>query len=145
MCPGQSSPLERSLGAESGPDHRIQPNPTFWRSLAIARDGVVHTFRSQRNARIQFVIGLLAIGLGLWLGIDRLEWALLVVLISLVFVLEALNTAVEALVDLVTDRYHPLARIAKDAAAGAVLLAVVGSVVVGLLIFLPRLWRLFLC
>ena len=68
---------------------------------------------------------------------------MIALLITLVIGLELLNTAIEALVDLASPAFHPLAKIAKDAAAGAILLVVLGSVAAGLIIFLPRLWRLF--
>lgn len=114
----------------------------LWRSIITAAGGMVHTLRHERNARVEGAIGLLAIGAGFWLGISRLEWALILVCILLVLTLEQVNTAIEAAVDLATPQAHPLARIAKDTAAGAVLLAAIGSVAIGILIFLPRLWSL---
>ena len=75
-----------------------------------------------------------------WVGIGRAEWAVLVLTIAGVLVLEALNTAIEAIVDLASPRYHPLARAAKDVAAGMVLLSAIAAVVVGLLILGPPLW-----
>jgi hypothetical protein len=72
----------------------------------------------------------------------RLRWLALALTITLVLAAEGVNTAVEAVVDLVTPGFHPLAKIAKDVAAGTVLLTAIGAVVVGVIIFLPRLWTL---
>ncbi len=116
-----------------------------WRSFGYAFAGLGHLFRTQRNARIELVIGILVCGMAAWLRIGRLEWALLVFTIALVLILEGINTAVEAAIDLASPHVHPLAKIAKDLAAGMVLLASVASVIVGLLILGPPLWqRLFL-
>jgi len=76
------------------------------------------------------------------LGLSWVEWALLATIITLVMAAEMVNTMIESLVDLVTQDYHPLAAIAKDIAAGVVLLTAVGAVVVGVFLFLPRLWVL---
>jgi diacylglycerol kinase len=77
--------------------------------------------------------------MGLVLGLSTLEWAIFVLTVGLVLAAEMVNTMIESLVDLVTGEYHNLARIAKDVAAGIVLLTSIGSVLVGTLIFLPRL------
>lgn len=116
----------------------------FWQSLAFALAGVRFALRCQRNLRIHFSIAAVVVIAGLVLRIDRSEWAIVVTLIALVVGLELLNTAIEALVDLASPASHPLAKIAKDTAAGAILVVAAGSAVVGLIIFLPRLWQLFL-
>lgn len=116
---------------------------SFWRSLQVAVYGAAYVLRTERNAQIEGVIAILAIGMGVFLKITSVEWALIFVLIGLVLALEVLNTSIEAVVDLTTDHYHDLAKIAKDTAAGAVLLMAVSSVAVGIVIFGPRLWRLF--
>ena len=81
--------------------------------------------------------------MGLWLRLDAVRWAVLVLTISLVFFAEMVNTVVEVIVDLVTPEYHPLAKVAKDVSAGAVLVTAMAAVVVGLLILGPPL--LILC
>ena len=116
---------------------------SFWQSLGFAIAGVRHAFRSQRNLRIHGVIAGVVIIAALVLRISRAERAVVVSLIALVIGLELLNTAIEALVDLSSPTSHPLAKIAKDTAAGAILLVALGSLAVGLIIFLPRLWQLF--
>lgn len=113
-------------------------------SFKYALEGIVHVFRTQANARIHALITIAAIALGAWLGISRVEWALLVAMMAVVFGMEFVNTAIEAAVDLVTEEKRPLAKIAKDAAAGGVLIAAGLAVIVGLLILGPLLWaRLF--
>lgn len=114
----------------------------FLDSFRYASAGLRHLFTTQRNARVQASVGAAALLLGATLRISRAEWAVLVLLIALVLVLEALNSAIEATVDLVTSEYHPLAKIAKDLAAGAVWLLALASVAIGAIIFLPRLLAL---
>jgi len=78
--------------------------------------------------------------MGWWLSLSWLEWAVIVLVVTMVWAVEFINTALEAVVDLASPQQHPLARVAKDVAAAAVLLASVGSVVIGLLILGPPLW-----
>ncbi len=111
----------------------------FLWSFVHATNGLRLSLR-ERNARVQAAAGLVAIALGAALNLSRVEWAVLTLTIALVLALETVNSAIEALVDLVTLDYHPLAKRAKDLAAGAVWLAALAAVVVGLLLFLPRLW-----
>jgi diacylglycerol kinase len=110
------------------------------RSFAFAIAGVAHLFRTQRNARIHLILGVLSCGLGAWLHISRSEWAVVIFTIALVIILEGVNTAIEAVVDLASPAIHPLAKVAKDVGAGMVLIAAIASVTVGLLIFGPPLW-----
>jgi diacylglycerol kinase len=108
-------------------------------SFGYAFNGIVYVFRTQQNARIHALIGVCALALGGVLGIARWEWLALILTCALVIVAESINTAIEAVVDLVTESYHPLAGIAKDVAAGAVLLCAGISVIMGGIIFLPYL------
>jgi diacylglycerol kinase len=106
--------------------------------------GVGYLFRTQRNAQIHSLIGACAVALGGFLGLARWEWLALILTVTLVLAAEGVNTAVEAAVDVATSSYHPLARIAKDVAAGTVLICAIASVIVGCIIFIPHLWNLFL-
>lgn len=115
---------------------------TFLRSFVFAWNGLVYAIRTQRNARVHALIGTAAIILGLVLRISPVEFAMVFVAITLVFIAEMFNTVAEACVDLATQEYHPLARIAKDVAAGAVLLNAMLSVVIGALVFGPHLLAL---
>lgn len=117
---------------------------TFLRSFVYAFAGVRYAVRTQRNARIHLVIAILAIGAGLWLRISPVEWALVFVAITGVFIAEMFNTVAEACVDLATQEFHPLAKVAKDVAAGTVLLNAVLSIIIGLFVFGPHLWPLLL-
>jgi diacylglycerol kinase len=108
-------------------------------SFRYATAGLRYLIRTQRNARVQSGIAIVTVALAAALRVSRVEWAILTLLIALVLTLEALNTAIEATVDLVTSDFHPLAKIAKDTAAGAVWLMALASVVIGVIIFLPRL------
>jgi diacylglycerol kinase (ATP) len=111
------------------------------RSFVFAFSGLWFLLRSQRNARIEVMLGAFACILGFWLKISRTEWAVIVFTIALVLILEGLNTAVEAAVDLASPSHHPLAKAAKDLAAGMVLIAAMASLGVGIIILGPPLWQ----
>ncbi len=110
-------------------------------SFAYAARGWWYVLRTQRNAWIHVVITIVVVLLSIWLGLTPRDWAILVLTIALVFIAEFLNTAIEAVVDLASPGQHPLAKLAKDVGAGAVLLAAIAAVVIGLLILGPPLWR----
>jgi diacylglycerol kinase (ATP) len=109
-------------------------------SLRYAAQGLAHAFLTQRNFRIHAVVGVLAFSLGLWLHLSPDRLAVLVLTVTAVLVLELINTAIESVVDLaIGRRFHPLARIAKDCAAAAVLVAALASVAIALLLLVPPL------
>ncbi len=111
-------------------------------SFRYAAQGLVYAFASQRNFRLQLVMGSLALTLGLWLHLNVLELGVLVLTVAAVLVLELLNTATEAAVDLAIGRqFHPLARVAKDCAAAAVLVAAMAAMLIALLLLSPPLWQ----
>jgi diacylglycerol kinase (ATP) len=112
------------------------------RSFGFAGQGIGYAIRTQVNVRIHLTITALVIGVGLWLQLNPIEWSILVVMISVVLSAELFNTALEATLDRVSVEEHPLAKIGKDVAAGAVFVCAIGSVIVGLLIFGPRLLAL---
>lgn len=112
---------------------------TIVAAFRFAFAGVRYLLWTQRNAKIHCAIGAIAVTMGFMLHITRIEWLALVLTIALVLTMEGVNTAIEAAVDLASPNYHALAKIAKDVAAGTVLLASIASVVVGLIIFLPHL------
>ena len=114
-------------------------NPNLRRSFGNAFAGLWAVWRTQRNARIEVCISLVVIVMGLLLRVGVREWAILVLTMGLVLTAECLNTVIEALVDLVSPDYHDLAKVAKDASAGAVLLLSIFSVIIGLLILGPPL------
>ncbi|MBQ1252455.1 MAG: diacylglycerol kinase family protein [Firmicutes bacterium] len=114
----------------------------FWESFGYAREGLKHCIKKERNFRIHMVMGVIAFALGLFLRLTPGELAILLLLIGLVLIAEMLNTALENLVDLCTEDYHPLAKVVKDVAAGAVLLLCVVAVIIGIVIFVPHIWNL---
>lgn len=105
--------------------------------------GIWETFRSERNFKIHLAITLVVVILGVWLGLPSSDWLWIGLSIALVLISELLNTAIESMVDLASPTYHPLAKRAKDIAAGAVLLAAIFAVIVGGAIFVPKLWCVF--
>ncbi len=109
-------------------------------SFRYAAQGLVYGFRSQRNFRIHVVTGAVVFTLGLWLSLPTAQLAVLVLTVAAVLVLELINTATEAVVDLAIGRqFHPLARIAKDCAAAAVLVAALASLLIAVLLLAPPL------
>lgn len=139
--PDTRKPAEAPRGPSAPP---IPPTShgevaAFLMSFVYAWRGLVYAVRTQRNARVHMILGASAIILGLLLRISPVEFAMIFVAITLVFIAEMFNTVAEACIDLVTSDYHPLARVAKDVAAGAVLLNAMLSVVIGVLVFMPHL------
>lgn len=113
-------------------------NP-LWRSFGYAFAGIWTGIRKERNMKIHCTALLMVVIAGIAFRITVSEWCICIVLCALVMSLELVNTAVEAVVDLVTEEKKPLAKIAKDTAAGAVLIAAIASVIIGLLIFVPHI------
>lgn len=108
-------------------------------SFNHAYQGIIYVIRTQRNMQIHTGIALVVLTLSLLLNVSRVELAILVLVIMAVLVTEMFNTAMEFAVDLVTREYHPLAKLAKDVAAGAVLISSISAVAVGYLILADRL------
>jgi diacylglycerol kinase (ATP) len=113
------------------------------RSFRHALHGIRVTLSTQHNAWIHAVATMAAVVAGFALGIRRVEWLAIVLAIIAVWTAEALNTAFESLCDVASPEFHPLVERAKDVAAGAVLISAIGAVVVGLLVFGPRLVSLW--
>jgi diacylglycerol kinase len=112
------------------------------RSFGYAFAGIGHGLRTQANLRIHVFISACVIMAGLLLRLSTIEWAILVLTMMVILSAELFNTAVEAVVDRGGVEPHPLARIAKDTAAGAVLVGAIGAVLVGVLILGPKLLAL---
>ena len=110
------------------------------KSFSFAFSGIAAMLRTQHNAWIHLAATIAAVALGLWFGIARGEWVLLVVAIVSVWTAEALNTAFEFLCDVASPEFHPLVKQAKDVAAAAVLIAATGATIVGLLVFAPYIF-----
>jgi diacylglycerol kinase len=111
------------------------------KAILIALDGIKYVFMSQKNTRIHagFTLGVFLLG---WLlKINRIEWTTLLLVVGLVWVAEFLNTAVEVMIDIVSPEKNQAAKIGKDVSAGGVLIAAFVSILIGILIFGPRLWQ----
>jgi diacylglycerol kinase len=108
-------------------------------SLGYAIAGWLYMLRRQKNTRLQAVASLLVLTLAWWLQIDALRWAVLILTITIVWMAEFVNAAVEAVINLAAPNIHPMAQVGKDVASAAVLLGVVASVIIGLLILGPPL------
>ncbi len=115
----------------------------FGRSFRFAFRGVCHVFHTEQNMRVHAVIAALVIAGGIGFGISRVEWLAIALCIALVMAAECVNSALERLADRISREDHYLIAHAKDASAAGVLLLAAGSAVVGMLVFVPRIWDLF--
>jgi diacylglycerol kinase (ATP) len=106
-------------------------NRSITKPFAVAFNGIVHTFRTQKHMRIHVFVALITILGSFLLNVPAREMLIILFMITLVLVAEMFNSAIEATVDLVSPNYHPLAKFAKDIAAGAVLITTVMAVIVG--------------
>jgi diacylglycerol kinase (ATP) len=117
----------------------VDRSPSVLQSFNFAFEGIIHVLRTQRNMRIHFGIAVAVLIAALAIGVRRLELVALLIAISFVLIAEMLNTALEAGIDVATTSFDPLAKLAKDIAAGAVLIATVNAVAVGYLVFVGRI------
>ena len=115
--------------------------PSLVESFNYAFEGIIHVLRTQRNMRIHFVVAALVLVAALFSGVDKLELIALLLAIAFVLIAEMLNTAVEAAIDVATTSFDPMAKLAKDIAAGAVLIATGVAVAVGYLVFSGQVAR----
>lgn len=111
------------------------------KSFKFAFDGIKTEFIKGRNFRIQVTLGAVAAALGIIYKIPTYEWFDLILVIASVLILELINTAIEALVDMVSPEIQDKAKIAKDVSAGAVLVASIAAVVVGAFVFIPKIFN----
>ncbi|WP_433743216.1 diacylglycerol kinase family protein [Falsibacillus pallidus] len=116
----------------------------FAASFMFAGNGLKYVMKNERNFKFHIGASIAAIILGILLSLEKWEWLILLLTISSVLSLEIINTAIEKAVDLVTEEYHPTAKLAKDLAAGAVLLAAIFSIIIGCVLFLPKIAHFFL-
>lgn len=119
-----------------------QPIPLL-KSFSFAVYGIMTAIKTERNMRIHLSCTVIVIGCSFYFSITKIEWLFILFAIGGMLALELVNTAIERVVDLVTNEYHPLAKQAKDLAAGAVFIYMILSVVIGLVILLPYLFKLF--
>lgn len=119
---------------------KIQKGTGFGQSLGQAWNGIVYAWKTQAHMRFHGFAAVIVLLTAWWLDAAVQEWLLLIYAIGSVITAETLNTALEAAVDVAHPDFHPLAGIAKDVAAGAVLITAIQSVIIGLLILGPKLW-----
>ena len=115
----------------------------FFKSFGYGFKGLVSAVKTEQNLLIELIIGIIVIGLGFFLKISLLEFAIVILTIGLVIFGELVNTAIEYTVDMAMPEMHPLAKISKDVGAAGVLFASFISIVIGLIIFLPKVIELF--
>lgn len=113
------------------------------RSFRYAGVGIYNLFRYENNARIHLMACILVIIAGVFFQISPVEWMLIVIQVGLVWAAEAFNTSIEKLADVVSADYHPVIKVVKDTAAAGVLILSVSAVIVGCIIFIPRLLTYF--
>ena len=150
MHPDISNDSERKAGHLSNNVERVNKRSS-WKiakdlptSFFYAAKGLKYAFSTQRNFRIHVGFALVAFSLGLFLGLNKSDLAIMALTATSVLVVELLNTAIESVVDLaIGKRFHPLAKIAKDCSAGAVLVASIGSLVIAILLLVPPLLKTF--
>lgn len=118
-------------------------NPNFFQSLKNAINGILSVVKSGRNIKIQLIFAIIVIIAGIAFKITNIEFLILILTIFFVLVSEFMNTAIENLCDLYTTEYNEKIKIIKDIGAGAVTLAAIASVCVGLIMFLPKILILF--
>lgn len=120
-------------------EHSPITSPDRIASFRYALAGCLYVLRYQKNIRIQAVVTLIIFVVGLWLGLSAESWAILVLTITINWMAEFTNSAIEAVVNLVSPEHHPMARVAKDVAAGTSLLTACAAVIIGLLLLGPPL------
>ena len=112
---------------------------TFKGSVKNCLDGISYVTKSEKNFKREIALGIIALILSYILKIDKIEFIIVLTMICLVLTAEIINTAVERTVDLVTKEYHELARIAKDVSAGSVLVTSIFALIIGIIIFIPKI------
>ena len=117
-------------------------NPNFIDALNNSLNGIKNVYKNERNIRIQTVFAILAILTSFLLRISLVEFGIIIVVIFIVFISEFFNTAIENLVDMITEEYNEKAKIVKDIAAAAVTISSILSVTIGIIVFLPRILKL---
>lgn len=111
------------------------------KSFGYSVEGVLHALKHNRNLRIAFTLGAIVLVLGWYLQVNSYEMVILVITVFMVIAAEMINTALEEMVNLITSEHKEEAKIAKDVAAGMVLVAAIGAVIVGVIIFSPYLLK----
>ncbi len=112
-------------------------------SFKYAIEGIISSFKTERNMKIHVLAMIIVIALGLFFKLNKVEWCFIIIAIASVISAELFNTAIETVVDMVSPERNPKAKLAKDIAAGAVLVVAIGAAIIGFIIFGPRVINLF--
>ena len=115
----------------------------FFHSFTYPIEGLKYAYRDEQNLAVDVGVSLLVLIAGVIFKLEKTEWLVVILTIGAVISLELINTAIEAVVDMVTEEYHPLAKVAKDTSAAAVFVIAIVAAIVGLIIFLPKVISLF--
>jgi diacylglycerol kinase (ATP) len=135
---GQRIRLRRDrngTGQEERLSMPLRRAPSVFESFNFAIEGIIHVLRTQRNMRIHFAVAVAVLVAAVWTGVAKLELIALLLAIAFVFITEMVNSALEQAIDVSTTSFDPLAKLAKDVAAGAVLIATINAVAIGYLVF----------
>lgn len=108
-------------------------------SFRYAIEGFISSFKTERNMKIHILAMIIVIALGLYIKLSLIEWCIISIIISLVIASELFNTAIETIVDMISPEKNPKAKLTKDISAAAVLALAIGAIVIGIIIFLPKL------
>jgi len=126
---GQQERVRRPLGRA----------PSVLDSFNFAVEGIIHVLRTHRNMRVHFAVSIVVLVAAVWVGVSKLELIALLLAIAFVFITEMINSALEQAIDVATTSFDPLAKLAKDVAAGAVLITALAAAVIGAIVFWPYL------
>ena len=118
---------------------KLENKKRLLNSFKYAFEGIISALKSEQNLKTHIAIMILVIIFGIILKINKIEWIICIILFGFVISLELVNTAIENTVDLITMEKNPKAKIAKDVSAAAVLIAAITSIIIGLIIFMPKL------
>lgn len=125
-------------------EQKVDKNKHFLMSVEFALQGVKTVFDEERNMKKHVALGIIALTMGFIFQLDRMEWLWLLLSVFLVWIVEIMNTVFENVVDMFTDfHFHPIGKKIKDMAAGAVLLTACFAVIVGIILFGPKIYQLF--
>ena len=132
MASVKKIPLRKCIGCNE------MKNKKFLNSFKYAFNGIITSFRTEKNMKIHILMMLLVAIAGIILKINVIEWIICIILFAIVISAELFNTAIETVVNMITMEKNEKAKIAKDVSAGAVLVTAIGSAIVGLIIFIPK-------
>ena len=112
----------------------------FFKGFGYAFNGIISALKTEQNLLIELILGMIFVGLGLYFKISNLELCIIIVCIGILLSLELINTAIENIVDMTMPQVHPLAKLAKDTGAGAILIFSIITIIVVLIIMIPRIF-----